>query len=98
VIDAAPGPEADAARRELQLLLWRALGALPEPQKEILVLRDYQDLTYEEIARVLDIPLGTVMSRLHRARRAARAAVERERGLVAAAGIGLAAAPPLERP
>jgi RNA polymerase sigma-70 factor (ECF subfamily) len=98
VIDAAPGPEADAARRELQLLLWRALGALPEPQKEILVLRDYQDLTYEEIARVLDIPLGTVMSRLHRARRAARAAVERERGLVAAAGIGLAAASPLERP
>jgi hypothetical protein len=47
---------------------------------------------------VLDIPLGTVMSRLHRARRAARAAVERERGLVAAAGIGLAAASPLERP
>jgi RNA polymerase sigma-70 factor (ECF subfamily) len=97
VIDAAPGPEANAARRELQHLLWRALGALPHPQREILVLRDYQDLTYEEIARVLDVPLGTVMSRLHRARRAARAAVERERGLAAAAGIGLAAAPPLER-
>lgn len=100
VIDAAPGPEADTARRELQTLLWRALATLPEPQREILVLRDYQDLTYEEIARVLDVPLGTVMSRLHRARRAARAAVERERGLAAAvarlgidaAGLGEAAA------
>lgn len=99
IVDLAPGPEADAARRELQALLWRVLGTLPEPQREILVLRDYQDLTYEEIARVLDVPLGTVMSRLHRARRAARAAVERERGLAAAAGFGLrAAAPPLERP
>jgi RNA polymerase sigma-70 factor (ECF subfamily) len=93
VIDAAPGPEADAARRELQALLWRALGTLPEPQREILVLRDYQDLSYEEIARVLDVPLGTVMSRLHRARRAARTAVERERGLAATiARLGLGAA------
>ena len=95
VIDAAPGPEADAARRELQALLWRVLGTLPEPQREILVLRDYQDLTYEEIARVLDVPLGTVMSRLHRARRAARAAVERERGLAAAvARLGFGGAGP----
>jgi RNA polymerase sigma-70 factor (ECF subfamily) len=93
VIDAAPGPEADAARRELQALLWRVLGTLPEPQREILVLRDYQDLSYEEIARVLDVPLGTVMSRLHRSRRAARAAIERERGLAAAvARLGLGAA------
>lgn len=91
VLDTAPGPEADAARRQLQSLLWRALAALPEPQREILVLRDYQDLTYEEIARVLGVPLGTVMSRLHRARRAARAAVEAERELLAAAGVG---APP----
>lgn len=86
VIDRAPGPEADTARRQLQELLWRALGGLPEPQREILVLRDYQDLTYEEIARVLDVPMGTVMSRLHRARRAARVAIESERELIGASG------------
>lgn len=92
VIDRTPGPEADAARRQLQELLWQALGRLPRPQREILVLRDYQDLTYEEIARVLDVPMGTVMSRLHRARRAARAAVESERELIAASGIASGAA------
>lgn len=87
ILDTAPGPEADAARRQLQSLLWRALATLTEPQREILVLRDYRDLTYEEIARVLDVPLGTVMSRLHRARRAAREAVERERALAGACGV-----------
>jgi RNA polymerase sigma-70 factor (ECF subfamily) len=70
IVDAAPGPEAGAAERELQARIWRTLAALPEGQREILVLRDYQDLSYEEIAGVLEVPLGTVMSRLHRARRA----------------------------
>lgn len=87
ILDTSPGPEADAARRQLQTLLWRALGTLTEAQREILVLRDYRDLSYEEIARVLDVPLGTVMSRLHRARRAAREAVERERALAGACGV-----------
>lgn len=87
ILDTSPGPEADAARRQLQALLWRALGTLTEAQREILVLRDYRDLSYEEIARVLDVPLGTVMSRLHRARRAAREAVERERALAGACGV-----------
>jgi RNA polymerase sigma-70 factor, ECF subfamily len=72
VIDHAPGPEATAAERQLQARVWRALGELAEPHREILVLRDYQDLSYEEIAHVLGVPLGTVMSRLHRARRALR--------------------------
>jgi RNA polymerase sigma-70 factor (ECF subfamily) len=70
VVDTAPGPEASAERRELQARIWRALAALGEREREILVLRDYQDLSYEEIAGVLAVPMGTVMSRLHRARRA----------------------------
>ncbi|HEX2253198.1 MAG TPA: sigma-70 family RNA polymerase sigma factor [Thermoanaerobaculia bacterium] len=69
-VDTAPGPHAGVERRELQERIWRALGELTEAQREILVLRDYQDLTYDEIATLLRIPLGTVMSRLHRARRA----------------------------
>lgn len=67
-VDPRADPAADAARRELQERLWKALGGLTEPHREIVVLRDYQDLSYREIAAVLDIPLGTVMSRLHAAR------------------------------
>jgi len=75
LVDETPGPEAVAARRELQARIWRALGALDDKHREILVLREYHDLSYEEIAGVLRLPVGTVMSRLHRARRALRAAL-----------------------
>jgi RNA polymerase sigma-70 factor (ECF subfamily) len=44
------------------------LETLPEAAREILVLRDFEDLSYRDIAAVLDLPLGTVMSRLSRAR------------------------------
>lgn len=70
ILDPRPGPGATTERRALQRRVWNALGKLPEAQREILVLRDYQDLSYNEIAGVLAIPLGTVMSRLHRARKA----------------------------
>ena len=68
VVDPAADPERDAARDELRRSLWRTLGELPAKLREILVLRDYHDLSYAEIASVLEIPTGTVMSRLHRAR------------------------------
>ena len=45
-----------------------AIAALPEKFKSVIVLRDVEDLPYEEIADALDIPIGTVRSRLHRAR------------------------------
>ncbi len=57
---------------ELRRRVWEALGRLTEGQREILVLREYQDLSYGEIAEVLGVPTGTVMSRLHRARTALR--------------------------
>jgi RNA polymerase sigma-70 factor (ECF subfamily) len=49
-------------------LLTRELMTMPRDQREIILLRDYHDLSYAEVARVLSIPVGTVMSRLHRAR------------------------------
>src|SRR5205807_3365364 len=55
--------KADAARLEA------AIGQLPAPFRETLVLRDIQGLDYREIAEVTDVPIGTVMSRLARARR-----------------------------
>ncbi len=64
--------EGDAQRSQLRRALWSALGELTEPQREILVLRDYQDLSYAEIAQTLRIPIGTVMSRLHGARKRLR--------------------------
>ena len=69
------GPSGDLEREILdrsftdELLL--ALDSLPEEWRETLWLREVEDLSYEEIARVLDCPLGTVRSRLARARAAA---------------------------
>jgi len=73
---AAPGPESRAELGELQRRVWKALARLSAPHREILVLREYQDLSYAEIASVLRIPAGTVMSRLHAARQRLRTELE----------------------
>ncbi len=65
---------------EMKLLLGRALLCLDPDMRAVLVLRDMQELEYERIARVLEVPIGTVKSRLFRARLALRAAVEVELG------------------
>ena len=75
-----PGPETDLHRRELKARVWRALAALPAEKREIIVLRDFHDLSYSDIAQVLGIPIGTVMSRLHGARQRLRARLEEEGG------------------
>lgn len=55
-------------RAELRRVVWEGIRSLPANDREILLLREFQDLTYTEIAAALEIPLGTVMSRLHGAR------------------------------
>ncbi len=75
-----PSPEADLRRQELRQRVWRALATLSPDKREIIVLRDFHDLSYSDIAEVLDIPIGTVMSRLHGARRQLRARLEEEGG------------------
>lgn len=56
----------------------RALDALPSEQRAALVLVVVEGLSYAEAARVLDLPPGTVMSRLHRARRRLRALMDKD--------------------
>jgi RNA polymerase sigma-70 factor, ECF subfamily len=48
--------------------LERALAAVPEPFRTALILRDVEDFSYQEMAQALDVPIGTVMSRIHRGR------------------------------
>src|SRR5579862_582215 len=62
-------PESILSRNDDIRLLDQALQALPVEYREALVLRELEDLSYKEIATTLDIPIGTVMSRLARARR-----------------------------
>ena len=61
-------PESALQARQSVAALERALARLPVAQREILLLRDIEDLSYEDIAEVLDIRLGTVKSRIARAR------------------------------
>ncbi len=63
-----PDPEQSALAGDRRRQVAAALAALPTDMREILVLREIQDLPYKQIAAVLDLPIGTVMSRLARAR------------------------------
>jgi RNA polymerase sigma-70 factor (ECF subfamily) len=63
-----PAPDEGLARGDAERWIRSALAELPQDQRELIVLRDLEDLSYEEIADLLDIPRGTVKSRLHRAR------------------------------
>jgi RNA polymerase sigma-70 factor, ECF subfamily len=65
---AAIDPEQAALRSAESRLLADAVAQLPDAFREVLILRELEDLSYKEIARIANIPIGTVMSRLARAR------------------------------
>jgi len=67
--EGAPSPEAEVLRQATGRSLQHALEALPVGLREVIVLRELEGLSYAEIAAVVDIPIGTVMSRLSRSRR-----------------------------
>jgi len=67
--DPGPGPEARVASSERAEAVQVAVLALPDASRAVLVLREYEGLSYQEIAEALDIPVGTVMSRLNYARK-----------------------------
>ena len=65
----APSPEAEAAREQLRAILERAISDLPENFRTVFVLHEIEGVSVEEAAQALDIPTGTVKTRLMRARR-----------------------------
>jgi RNA polymerase sigma-70 factor (ECF subfamily) len=66
------GPEATLQQSQLQQQVQLALAKLSLEQREIILLKDFHGFAYGDISEILDIPKGTVMSRLHRARMALR--------------------------
>jgi RNA polymerase sigma-70 factor (ECF subfamily) len=78
-VDDAPTPEGLLLREAADAAVRAAVEALPEPFREAIVLRELQDLSYREISDVTGAPIGTVMSRLARARRMLALALAGER-------------------
>jgi RNA polymerase sigma-70 factor (ECF subfamily) len=64
------GPDTLMEAAEIEALMQRAIGELPEDQRLLVVLRDVEELSYEEIGEITALPEGTIKSRLHRARMA----------------------------
>jgi RNA polymerase sigma factor (sigma-70 family) len=76
--DSSACPEAALARRQDLAALDDMLNALPVAWRECLILREVEALSYKEMARMMEVPIGTVMSRLSRARQALQRIIVRD--------------------
>jgi RNA polymerase sigma-70 factor, ECF subfamily len=83
--DPSPSPEAQAETSELQDALQASLEALPEHYRLVVQFIDVEGLSYEEAAQALDVPTGTIKSRLARARDALRKSLQRFPDLIPSA-------------
>jgi len=77
VVDPSDNPEILYEKKSIQQFIQRGLLKLKEDQRELLVLRDLQGFSYEEMAELLSLPDGTIKSRLHRARMDFKEVLER---------------------
>jgi RNA polymerase sigma-70 factor (ECF subfamily) len=80
----APGPEVLARASELGVRIRQALGSLAEPFRSVVILREVQGLSYQEIGDTLEIPMSSVRVNLHRGRRRLREQLKEVRDHVAA--------------
>jgi RNA polymerase sigma-70 factor (ECF subfamily) len=78
LVAGTPDPESAAIDRDERRMLRRLMAGLPAEQREVLALREIEDMDYREIAAVTGVPIGTVMSRLARARTALRSRWQQE--------------------
>ena len=76
--DAGPTPEETLIRLDNQAAIVTALGQLQPLLREALLLCDVEEIKYKDIALILDVPIGTVMSRISRARHALRQLIQPE--------------------
>lgn len=70
IYDQRPGPEGDYERHQTCHRVRTAIAALPLVQRQVITLVDIEQYSYADVARILEVPVGTVMSRLSRARQA----------------------------
>ena len=80
--DDSPGPIEAIERGEEAVIVQRAVLALPEAQRTMIALYHFQELSYEEIAAIMKLPIGTVKSRLNRARLALKSKLQGQRELL----------------
>jgi RNA polymerase sigma-70 factor, ECF subfamily len=78
IFSSEPGPEQLLSRRQTRDRVRGAIACLPLGQRQVLTLVDIEECSYAQVAGILEIPVGTVMSRLSRARQALRAHLENE--------------------
>jgi len=71
-LDKSLGPLNDVQRKQTKKIIWRAISELPVKEREIILLRYFQELSYEEISKLTGCPSGTVMSRLYYAKKKLR--------------------------
>lgn len=83
--DDRPGPELLVSQQECTTLVQKAVLSLPDASRAVLVLREYEGMSYQEIADALNIPIGTVMSRLNYARKLLKDQLEQKTFLPAEA-------------
>lgn len=85
--DPAPGPQQQAEQSERRRAVQEAVLALPPEQRQVVVLRFMQELSYQEIGMALHLPAGTVKSRLNRAKAALREILSRQGNLFPADSV-----------
>ena len=73
-------PDSIAERNETKDLVWNAIGSLEPKHREVIILRHFQNLSYEEMAQLLFCNKGTVTSRLYYARKRLKEVLEQEKG------------------
>ena len=76
--DGQPGLEFQVSQQERTQLVQKAILSLPDASRAVLVLREYEELSYQDISSTLDIPVGTVMSRLNYARKLLKEKLEQK--------------------
>jgi RNA polymerase sigma-70 factor (ECF subfamily) len=78
MVETRPGAHERLLERDLAQRVRQAIHALPEEQREVVILKEYEELTFLEIAQALDVPVSTVKTRLYRGLGQLRVRLERE--------------------